>query len=79
VAPAETKDGNHVVLKISFPNNNEFPLEMKALEFYDGVGAIKILEEDVKMMLYCWKELIQVCEFGMSHLKRNKSLTCLIS
>ncbi|HZE87115.1 MAG TPA: aminoglycoside phosphotransferase family protein [Methylomirabilota bacterium] len=48
VAPAKTQDEKHVVLKISFPNNKEFPLEMKALEFYNGIGAIKILQEDIK-------------------------------
>ena len=33
VAPAETSDGESVVLKISFPENNEFETEVKA--FYD--------------------------------------------
>src|SRR6266404_6397584 len=48
VAPATTQDGQHVVLKISFPNNHEFPLEMKALNYFDGIGAIKVLQEDIE-------------------------------
>ena len=48
VAPAKTKDGKNVVLKISFPKNHEFPLEVEALSFFNGVGAIKILQEDIK-------------------------------
>lgn len=48
VAPAKTQDERHVVLKISFPNNHEFPLELKALNFYDGMGSIKILREDIE-------------------------------
>lgn len=47
VAPAKNQEGEAVVLKISFPNNHEFPLEMKALQFYNGVGAIKVLQEDI--------------------------------
>lgn len=48
VAPAKTADGKAVVLKISFPNNHEFPLETVALKFFDGNGAIRILQEDTK-------------------------------
>src|SRR5260221_3075198 len=48
VAPAETDTDEPVVLKISFPNNQEFPLEFEALTFYDGIGSIKILREDTK-------------------------------
>lgn len=48
VTPAITKDGGQVVLKISFPNNHEFPLEFQALQFYDGTGSIRVLREDIK-------------------------------
>ncbi len=48
VAPATTKEGKHVVLKISFPNNHDFPLEFEALKFFDGVGAIRVIQEDIK-------------------------------
>ncbi len=48
VAPAKTHDGKAVVLKLSFPDNHEFPLELEALNFYDGSGSIKVLHEDVK-------------------------------
>jgi len=48
VTPAKTKDEKHVVLKVSFPDNQEFPLELKALNFYDGIGSIRVLQEDVE-------------------------------
>lgn len=48
VAPAKTTDGEDVVLKISFPNNDEFEAELEALKFYDGVAAVKVLKEDLK-------------------------------
>lgn len=48
VAPAKTLKGESVVLKISFPNNHEFPLEYQALKFYNGKGSIKVLNEDIK-------------------------------
>ncbi len=48
VISAKTHDGNPVVLKISFPDNHEFFLELEALKFYDGVGSIKVLQQDVK-------------------------------
>lgn len=47
VAPAETKKGEDVVLKISFPENSEFAPEVDALEFYRGIGSIKILNKDL--------------------------------
>lgn len=37
-----------MVLKISFPDNNEFITELEALKFYNGDGSIKILREDRK-------------------------------
>lgn len=43
VAPAETQ----VVLKISFPKNNEFASEIEALKFFDGKASIKVLKEDL--------------------------------
>jgi len=48
VTPAKTQDGKCVVLKISFPDNHEFTLEHEALNFYDGIGSIKVLREDIK-------------------------------
>ncbi len=47
VAPARTKQGENVVLKISFPENDEFSLEIAALKFYDGLGSIRIEREDI--------------------------------
>ncbi len=48
VTPAKTNDDKTVVLKLSFPDNHEFPLEIEALNFYDGIGSIKVLYEDIK-------------------------------
>lgn len=48
VAPVITSDGKHAVLKISFPNNDEFETEIEALKFYDGKAAIKILKEGLE-------------------------------
>ncbi|HEX7042603.1 MAG TPA: aminoglycoside phosphotransferase family protein [Patescibacteria group bacterium] len=45
VAPAIMNNGESVVLKISFPNNNEFEAETEALKFYNGIGAIKLIKE----------------------------------
>lgn len=47
VAPAKTTEGKSVVLKISFPENNEFIFEMRALKFFKGIGAIQVLQEDL--------------------------------
>lgn len=46
VAPAKTIDGRDVVLKISFPDNTEFFSEIAALRFYNGQGAIAVLQHD---------------------------------
>jgi streptomycin 6-kinase len=46
VAPAQTSEGKHVVLKVSFPDNDQFITELEALKFYNGNGSIKILQED---------------------------------
>lgn len=48
VAPARTLDGKDAVLKISFPNNKEFPAEIEALKVFNGQGAIKLLREDLE-------------------------------
>lgn len=48
VAPAKTKDGRDVVLKISFPKNGEFPLEFETLKFFNGSGSIRIEKEDIE-------------------------------
>lgn len=47
VAPAKTSDGKEVVLKIAFPENGEFSAEIAALKFFNGVSAIKVLQEDM--------------------------------
>lgn len=44
VAPAKTVDGKEVVLKITFPRSDEFPAEIAALKFFNGEGAIKVLQ-----------------------------------
>lgn len=46
VAPAQTTEGKHVVLKISFPDNKEFISEIEALNFFDGQGSVRVLQED---------------------------------
>lgn len=48
VALAKTADGKNVVLKISFPQNNEFATEIAALKFFNGAAAIKVLKEDLE-------------------------------
>lgn len=48
VAPAKTDDGQNAVLKISFPNNHEFIPEIKALKFFNGDAAIRVLKEDLE-------------------------------
>lgn len=47
VAPAKTSDNKNVVLKISFPKNDEFSSEIEALKFFSEEVTIKILEEDL--------------------------------
>lgn len=48
VAPAKTHTGKNVVLKLSFPENQEFPLEFEALRFYRGHGSINVLQADIE-------------------------------
>lgn len=47
VAPAQTRDGKAVVLKISFPNNHEFAAEIEALRLFHGSVAVQLLKEDM--------------------------------
>lgn len=47
VAPAKTSNGDLVVLKISFPDNHEFPLEYQVLKFFNGKGSIQVVKEDI--------------------------------
>lgn len=35
-------------MKVSFPDNHEFPLELEALNFYNGIGSIRVLQEDIE-------------------------------
>ena len=51
VAPAKTKEGKGVVLKITFPKNTEFKSEIEALKFFNEVGAIKVLKEDLGFLI----------------------------
>ncbi len=46
VAPATREDGNHTVLKLSFPGDKEFVTEAAALEAFDGRGICRLLEID---------------------------------
>ena len=48
VEKAQTKNGEEVVLKIGFPGDEEFIRETKALEIYNGNGAVRILNEDLE-------------------------------
>ncbi len=48
VAPATTSTGLEVVLKISNPGNKEFTTEIEALKFFDGRGAVRVLETDME-------------------------------
>jgi streptomycin 6-kinase len=45
IAPTMGVNGDHGILKISFPNQ-EFTYETEALKFYDGRGCIKLLAAD---------------------------------
>ncbi len=47
VLPAVTESGKEVVLKIGFPTNDEFENEIEALQFYQGIGAIHVIETDI--------------------------------
>src|SRR5579859_1869803 len=44
VAPAERADGTLAVLKLSFPEDSEFPSQIEALKLFDGNAAIRLLE-----------------------------------
>lgn len=48
VAPAKTKTGEDIVFKLSFPHNDEFPKEVKALELFNGEGAVRVLRKDLE-------------------------------
>lgn len=45
VAPAVTRDGHSVVLKLGVPNP-EFTTEIEALRLYDGDGAVRLLNAE---------------------------------
>lgn len=47
VAPAETKDGGKVVLKLSVPTN-EFYSEVAALRYFAGEGMVKIIDTEIE-------------------------------
>ncbi|HEX7017345.1 MAG TPA: aminoglycoside phosphotransferase family protein [Patescibacteria group bacterium] len=47
VCPAITSDNKNVVLKISFPENNEFITEIEALKTFDKEVVIRIIREDL--------------------------------
>jgi len=46
VAPATRQDGCQVILKLGFPNP-ELSSEVKALEFFDGRGCVRLLGADL--------------------------------
>jgi streptomycin 6-kinase len=56
---AELSDGTHVVLKIIFPHR-EAEHEAKALELWNGDGAVRLLAYDDER----WAMLIERCEPG---------------
>jgi streptomycin 6-kinase len=45
-APAKLENGTSVVIKIGFPNDKEFIIEMNALIIFNGEGIAKLLEHD---------------------------------
>jgi len=47
VCPAETLDGKNAVLKLSFPDNKEFALELEALMRFPKSVSIQIIKEDI--------------------------------
>lgn len=47
VAPAKTANEEDVVLKISFPDNDKFTIEVEALRSFNTEVSIDILEEDL--------------------------------
>lgn len=47
-APATRADGVAAVLKLSFPEDNEFKTEAEALKVFDGRGICRLLELDLK-------------------------------
>jgi streptomycin 6-kinase len=44
VAPAEMRDGTHLVLKIGFPGDKEFQSEIDSLLLFNGKGMARLLE-----------------------------------
>lgn len=62
VARARMSDGTRVVLKITYPGNNEFSDEIEALRFFDGNGAINVLQQDLKNRVM----LLEMAEPGRS-------------
>ncbi|MBU0974580.1 aminoglycoside phosphotransferase family protein [Patescibacteria group bacterium] len=47
VCPAKTFDGKNAVLKLSFPENKEFALELEALKRFPRSVSIQILNDDI--------------------------------
>ncbi len=62
VEKAKTQSGEDVVLKIGFPDDEVFIDEVKTLEFYQGNGAVKILEKDMDNFVI----LLERCMPGIS-------------
>jgi streptomycin 6-kinase len=46
VAPVQRADGSKAVLKIGFPKDKEFKIEIEALEVFNGEGIERLLEVD---------------------------------
>jgi streptomycin 6-kinase len=45
VAPAIDRDGNHLVLKCGYPND-DIDKEVAALQFFDGSGCVRLISSD---------------------------------
>ncbi len=48
VAEAVKPDGSEVVIKICFPEDNEFKNEAAALKLFNGKGSVKLLNQDLE-------------------------------
>ncbi len=48
VAPAMKTDGSDVVIKIGFPEDEEFITEVNALKIFNGEGIVRLLDADLE-------------------------------
>lgn len=61
VAPATLSDGTPTILKLSFPEDEDFKTEAEALRIFDGRGAVRLLRLDLDRGTM----LLERCEPGM--------------